>query len=485
VKRRILTLTILSAIFLLVISSVTTSLAAQEFRSLKSIEKEKVTSVDKIIANKHVKYVEHVVDDVYIKGDYILTHEDTNGKVTKYEKVWTDVAVEEFDFSDIKVNNIFWKKKVIFPEESDCENFYSFDEPVEYPLGCWEARHEDGTTLLYDSDENIIGKGIPTPSESFIMTGPCYNEEEEAFRDEWFYLKSNAKEWYSKWSNIKSIIYNPHPYNEISPNVEDSDVELFYEVAHGGHDWFSASIETVYTEKDAQNNMSERQPMKFAFIGSCGGMDKTGKDSFSYAFRKGKMQNTVTVGYSGMTQCDGWKYAKYWQDEMFKNIDKGFTIRHSFNLACQAYPTIANATVFCGDEKLTLVDVANNNKSETPVFTNIKSGETGNKYSFDVIANDPDEDPIYYKIDWGDGKKELKGPYTSGEEIRVSHSWKRRGSYTIKVESIDVYGDFAESESSITISGANSMSNSKTKLLELLNFFKNIIESFRENLPKC
>ena len=491
-KRRILTISTLFVIFLFVISGITTSLTVQGFDTLKlnennlsSIEKEKVKTVDKIIADKHVTYTEHVVDDVYIKGDYILTHEDSNGKVTKYEKVWTEIDVDQFDFSDIGVDNTYWKKKVIFPKETDCENFYSFDKSKEYPLGCWEVRHEDGRTILYDTNGIEIGKGITAPSEkanSFLMTGPCYNEDEGEFRDEWCYLRENAKEWFEKWSVVKSIVYNPDPAEKISPQIKNSNFELFYEVAHGSYDWFSANTEKEYHQKDLKNDMQNRPPMKFAFIGSCGGMDETDDGSFSHAFRKGQMKDTVTVGYSGMAQCDGWKYAEYWQDEMFKNINEGFTIRYAFDLACQAYPSINESVVFCGDEKLTLVDKTGNNVPEAPDFTDIESGETSTEYSFDVVSSDEDKNPLYYKIDWDDDTIDLKGPYTSGEKITLSHKWKRRGTYTIKVESIDVYGKYAVSKSSIKISGTNQMSHTKTKLF-LPNLFKNILKDFRGNSP--
>ncbi len=488
-KRRILLLAIICLLFF---SSLTTSLIAYEFRSISfddnihnSEAKDKSLAIDKIIANKHVKYIEHVVDDVYIQGDYILIHENAKGEVTKCEKIWTEIDVGQFDFSEIEVDNYFWKKKVIFPDREDHVSFYNFNYHQEYPLSCWEVRHKDGTTILYDSDENIIGKGVPAPSESFLMTGPCYNEREDKFKDEWMYLKNNAKEWYQKWSSPKKILYNPNPKNEISPNVRDHNVELFYEVAHGGDDWFSANIEKIYTATDVKNDMSDRSPMKFAFIGSCGGMDNTNKGTFSYEFRKGKMYDGVTVGYSGMAQCDGWKYAKHWQDEMFKNMDKGFTIRYSFDLACQSYPSISESVVFCGDEQMTMVVKSDNKKPNSLDLSTTESGKTHTEYSFDLVANDPDEDQLYYKINWGDGVKDLMGPYDSGEEITVIHSWKRIGRYTIKVKAIDVYGKDKESEFSISITRSSSVPQTLAKqYFPKIAILKIIFENIEEIISK-
>ncbi len=51
------------------------------------------------------------------------------------------------------------------------------------------------------------------------------------------------------------------------------------------------------------------------------------------------------------------------------------------------------------------------------------SGKVGKKYEYTFVTTDPDNDKIYYKINWGDGITDWIGPYNSGEEVNVSHVW--------------------------------------------------------------
>jgi len=52
---------------------------------------------------------------------------------------------------------------------------------------------------------------------------------------------------------------------------------------------------------------------------------------------------------------------------------------------------------------------------------------------------------LYYTIDWGDGNiDDGIGPYESGEEIRINHTWKKTGNYEIKSKARDIHG--AESD---------------------------------------
>ena len=54
-------------------------------------------------------------------------------------------------------------------------------------------------------------------------------------------------------------------------------------------------------------------------------------------------------------------------------------------------------------------------------------------------------DDISYCINWGDGTEEVCiGPFLSGEEQTVSHTWSEDGDYEVKLKVQDVFG--AESE---------------------------------------
>ncbi len=60
-------------------------------------------------------------------------------------------------------------------------------------------------------------------------------------------------------------------------------------------------------------------------------------------------------------------------------------------------------------------------------------------YNFTSV--DPDSDEVYYHIDWGDSTNtSWIGPFASGETLIQSHTWTKRGNYTIKAKAMDSHG---------------------------------------------
>jgi len=79
-----------------------------------------------------------------------------------------------------------------------------------------------------------------------------------------------------------------------------------------------------------------------------------------------------------------------------------------------------------------------NSPPKTPDITGPNKGKPETKYNFTFVTQDPDEDNIWYYIKWGDGDiEEWIGPYHSGEEINLSHSWSEDGRYFIKTKAKD------------------------------------------------
>jgi len=313
----------------------------------------KVLIADDVIGDIHVQYWEHVINDVFVKNDSILLQIDIeDGDILNYEKSWTDVdfALSGSLYGNFEPKDIFWKQLVIFPDEDDCSYFYTFCETQEYPMVCWEVRHTDGTTITYDLENNKIGQGIPAPSEKgFSLNG----YDDDVGPNCWRSYRISANKWFKKWCDSTVSLASPST-NEISNNVQNPEVTCFFELAHGSCTRFRPNEDEYYYSSNVKNDMADRSPMKFAFIGSCGGMDITGPGKFSYEFRKGQMENTATVGYTGMGDCPGWSVSLSWQEYMFEKMDDDLTIKESFDLASAHYPTIAPCVKFVGDESITI-----------------------------------------------------------------------------------------------------------------------------------
>lgn len=77
-----------------------------------------------------------------------------------------------------------------------------------------------------------------------------------------------------------------------------------------------------------------------------------------------------------------------------------------------------------------------NHAPNAPTIDGPTNAKKGKKYNYTFVAMDFDRDEVYYYIDWGDGSpyEEWIGPYTSGDKVNISHSFKEKGTYTIKAK---------------------------------------------------
>lgn len=71
----------------------------------------------------------------------------------------------------------------------------------------------------------------------------------------------------------------------------------------------------------------------------------------------------------------------------------------------------------------------------------LTNGKAGIEYDYTLITVDPDDDDVYYLIDWGDGSvDDWLGPFGSDTLITVSHIWFEKGTYIVRARAKDVHG---------------------------------------------
>jgi hypothetical protein len=86
-----------------------------------------------------------------------------------------------------------------------------------------------------------------------------------------------------------------------------------------------------------------------------------------------------------------------------------------------------------------MVTITDNNPPSMPEITGPAEGKPGNPYLYNVLSEDLDGHNIYYYVDWGDNSTTgWFGPYVSGTQIHVTHTWSAQGSYTIKAKAKDI-----------------------------------------------
>jgi len=93
----------------------------------------------------------------------------------------------------------------------------------------------------------------------------------------------------------------------------------------------------------------------------------------------------------------------------------------------------------------TYLGIANNTAPVKPTITGPAKGKPGVNYEYTVTAIDPEDQQVSYFVDWGDGNSTgWLGPYNSGEQITVNHTWQTKQTFTVKAKAKDAIG--AESE---------------------------------------
>jgi hypothetical protein len=84
---------------------------------------------------------------------------------------------------------------------------------------------------------------------------------------------------------------------------------------------------------------------------------------------------------------------------------------------------------------------AQNTAPNTPAQpTGPTTGEIGIEYTFTTSTTDPQNDPVYYMVSWGDTVSDWLGPYTSGATASLVHTWTMIGDYSISVKAKDTEG---------------------------------------------
>ncbi|MFH1101826.1 MAG: PKD domain-containing protein [Methanobacteriota archaeon] len=70
------------------------------------------------------------------------------------------------------------------------------------------------------------------------------------------------------------------------------------------------------------------------------------------------------------------------------------------------------------------------------------NGLVGENYQYLIRATDPDDDDVFYRVNWSDGNMtEWLGPYPSGQRVTVDHTWMSQDTFLVFVQAKDVRGD--------------------------------------------
>jgi VCBS repeat-containing protein len=123
--------------------------------------------------------------------------------------------------------------------------------------------------------------------------------------------------------------------------------------------------------------------------------------------------------------------------------DMNFTTRYYWKIiAYDEFDTMSEGPIWTF-----LTEQQQNREPTRPTITGAQVIHVPNRdYDYEISTTDPDEDNVFYYVDWADGTfEDWNGPYKSGQNVTMTHSWPPATKlYEIQVKAKDIYG--AESD---------------------------------------
>ncbi len=149
-----------------------------------------------------------------------------------------------------------------------------------------------------------------------------------------------------------------------------------------------------------------------------------------------------SVGYIGALTPDG---NLKWETHLTSDIHQYDYMHVESDLSIDSNGTVYITSWFGGRDDsnyasfgyLHAIGRENPVAPDAPTIDGPTEGEIGEKYEYKFTSIHPTDEDVYYFIDWGDYHDEYSfenwiGPYPSGEEVKLNHTWRDKGSFTIK-----------------------------------------------------
>lgn len=145
----------------------------------------------------------------------------------------------------------------------------------------------------------------------------------------------------------------------------------------------------------------------------------------------------LCVGYNDVegTENDYWIMLNSWGTNSNRPTCV-FLVEMHFDYECK----YSNFYAF-GAQTLSLTFNPDAEAPEPPSIDGPSTGQPDTEYTYQLSAIDTQGDDVFLYVDWGDNTNTgWAGPYYSGEQIEVNHTWSKRGLYTISAKAKDTKG---------------------------------------------
>jgi outer membrane protein assembly factor BamB len=265
----------------------------------------------------------------------------------------------------------------------------------------------DGRIYIGSEDKNVYCFNASTGSKlwNFSMAGLCYISS-PAYFDGRIYIGSQDKNMYCLDATTGSKLWSFTTGNKVdsSPAIADGNV-------------YFGSYDTYVYCLDAS----------------------TGSQIWKY-----KTTGAVT---SSPAVADGKVYLGSFDHNFYCfNATTGSTIWiYDAGKEVSSSPAIADGALYIGgvvNGRIYCFKDGIPGAPDSPTITGPAKGKVKVATEYNFTTTDPNGDTVSYFIDWGDGTTSgWIGPYSSGDVINQSHTWSKKGDYTIQAKAKNSNGN--------------------------------------------
>jgi hypothetical protein len=157
------------------------------------------------------------------------------------------------------------------------------------------------------------------------------------------------------------------------------------------------------------------------------------------------------------------------------NCSHKWSFAGTYNVKVKAMDEYGAQSDFSKSKRIVVVSIENSppEKPNRPIGKTL--GWRGISYSYGTQTTDPNGDLIWYLWDWDDGtNSDWIGPFESGQNCNVSHTWETKGEFQVKVKAKDESGEESVWSDSLPISMPM---NIPKILIMLFTFFEELLSN--------
>jgi hypothetical protein len=238
-------------------------------------------------------------------------------------------------------------------------------------------------------------------------------------------------------------------------------------INHLGHSYYDYNMKMYPSDVDDLTNPSNKACFIYSQGCMSGGFDNPdGYDCIAEEFTA-KTSHAAFAGiwnarygffWSYSTDGDSQRFHRQFWDAVFgENITQIGKANHDSkedNLAIIGRSCIRwvyYETNLFGDPSLSFFEVEQqpppNNPPDKPTISGPTTGKPNIDYNFTFVTTDPENNDVYYYVEWGDGNNSnWVGPYPSVLEVVLNHTWYTGGKHTVRVKAKDIFNEESDWE---------------------------------------